>query len=224
MSSWVEMELLERIPIGYIVYAFVSGIVILSLSPVTLLLPSWMANPYSSADPSRTLSSMLVISTSAFIPGILMRFSSGAVECLNEKLGRRLWKDINKRSENRRPYECKIKFTAQQTVDFAEWSKKTRAYTEFLNFQENVVYAAIHVSEIVIPANLITTILLGCLHDARLCTSILALLFSFFFGVSFYLYDHYRFRNANAKNWEKIYNRFLETNEAERQRVALSRK
>ena len=63
MSAGTTKELLERIPIGYVAYAFVSGIVILfGFSPVTLLLPSWMANPYSSADPSGTLSSMLVIS------------------------------------------------------------------------------------------------------------------------------------------------------------------
>lgn len=115
------------------------------------------------------------------------------------------------------PMRIKIHFTAQQTVDFAEWSWKshTYAYTEFLNFQENVVTAAIHVSEIVILPNLITTILLGCWHDAGLFTSVLVLLFSFFFGVSFYLYDHYRFRNANAKNWEKIYEGFLATSAEE---------
>ena len=63
-------KFLELFPVNLVIITLSSGIVLLLLSPLRFLVPSWVSNPFEMGTPQDTLSSFAIIIVCSFVLGI----------------------------------------------------------------------------------------------------------------------------------------------------------
>lgn len=151
MSSHVISKMLETFPFSFLAYSFVSGLLLLFLSPLRYIFPSWVVDPFS-LEPYEIFGSFLTIIVYSLCLGVLMYF---AFPLLAGNTGLNQWISRQVRTRFR---ICEKKSIVQEkpiplggihSIEFLKWLRENEFtfYSDFLLTQHMLIGGLICGSE-----------------------------------------------------------------------------
>jgi hypothetical protein len=198
MSSETR-ELMQKLPLQFLAYTTASGLVLLYLSPLRELFPSWMQNPFS-LNPPDILAGFLVIFICSFCMGIPMHFARGLLVGENGINSLAMVAIKRKEKPPKLTHEKRIEIN-QKSMDMVNWlqEKKLTFISDFFLMEQSFVAAFIAGSEVASWFNLayLANLWYGQYSFLTLVGS-LAL-----FAISI-LYNRYHFRAIVSARWNAL--------------------
>jgi hypothetical protein len=209
MSTTAE-KAIEKLPLSFLVFSILSGLILLFLSPVRYFLPLWVVDPFSLENPLNVMWSFLVILVVSFCMGIIPYLIQAMF--LGERgLNHRIAVGLGYRTRANESEQTRVLAQAE-TIRLFDWLRKhkLRSYGEILIVKSTFISALFTGSEVAIVLDLIILPFLFLeriimLYGILLLTCPVVIFFLTLVFNSWYFRDDYR---AEWNRWLETYHSF----------------
>ncbi len=214
MAADLTTQMLERIPLNFITFCLVSGMMILFFTPFRFLAPVWLINPFVGLPTDALASSTLIILVSFFF-GVLVYLVRGLIMgnnglnwCVRDHS---CFRHNQKTQERKGKTERKLTEKQKNEPQFVKWITdfKMNSYTELLMIQEAVADGLLCGSEVVLILNCISGLFLVILQPALWIEVALWLfVLPLSIGLAAYLFSNYYLRPYLEESWNRLWNQW----------------